>query len=116
MFLTDEYGAGEGYDEELEAIRRRKLAELQRRMEEEKQRRLMIDAALRKILTPEARERLNNLRLVKPEIAEALEQQLISLAQSGRIRIPITDEFLKTLLSELYEQTRRETKIQFKRK
>lgn len=110
-----EYG-NEGYDEELEAIRRRKLAELQRRVEEEKQRRQMIDAALRKILTPEARERLNNLRLVKPELAELLEQQLIALAQSGRVRIPITDEFLKRLLSEIYEQTHREPRIEFKRK
>lgn len=111
--MSDEYTE---YDEELEAIRMRKLAELRKKMEEEKERRSRIEALLRQILTPEARERLNNLRLVKPELAAALEEQLILLAQSKRIPIPITDDFLKKLLSELYEQTRRETKITFKRK
>ncbi|MEM0368987.1 MAG: DNA-binding protein [Desulfurococcaceae archaeon] len=111
--MSDEYTE---YDEELEAIRMRKLAELRKKMEEEKERRSRIEALLRQILTPEARERLNNLRLVKPELAAALEEQLILLAQSRRIPIPITDDFLKKLLSELYEQTRRETRITFKRK
>jgi DNA-binding TFAR19-related protein len=111
--MSDEYTE---YDEELEAIRMRKLAELKKKIEEEKERRARIEAVLRQILTPEARERLNNLRLVKPELAAALEEQLILLAQSRRVPIPITDDFLKKLLSELYEQTHKETKITFKRK
>ncbi|MEM0000741.1 MAG: DNA-binding protein [Desulfurococcaceae archaeon] len=111
--MSNEYS---GYDEELEAIRMRKLAELKRRLEEEKERRARIEAVLRQILTPEARERLNNLRLVKPELASSLEEQLILLAQSGKVPIPITDELLKRILSELYEQSRRETRITFKRK
>lgn len=106
-----------GYsDEELEAIRQRKMLELKKRMEEEQARRAQIEAVMRKLLTPEARERLNNIRLVKPELAEVLEQQIIALAQTGRIPIPVTDEFLKKILSELYEHSRRETRITFKRK
>ncbi|ADG91202.1 MULTISPECIES: DNA-binding protein [Thermosphaera] len=106
-----------GYsDEELEAIRQRKMMELKKRMEEEQARRAQIEAVMRKLLTPEARERLNNIRLVKPELAEALEQQIIALAQAGRIPVPVTDEFLKKILSELYEHSRRETRITFKRK
>jgi programmed cell death protein 5 len=106
-----------GYsDEELEAIRQRKMMELKKRMEEERARRAQIEAVMRKLLTPEARERLNNIRLVKPELAEALEQQIIALAQAGRIPVPVTDEFLKKILSELYEHSRRETRITFKRK
>lgn len=111
--MSGEYS---NYDEELEAIRMRKLAEMKRKIEEEKERRARVEAALRQILTPEARERLYNLRLVRPELATALEEQLILLAQSGKVPIPITDEFLKKLLLELYGQTRRETKITFKRK
>jgi len=103
-------------DMELEEIKRRKLLELQRRLEEEKKRRMQMDAVLRKILTPEARSRLANLRLVKPELADAIEQQIIALAQSGRIPLPITDEFLKKLLSQIYEQTHRETRIRILRK
>jgi len=106
-----------GYSEqELEAIRQRKMMELKKRMEEEQARRAQIEAVMRKLLTPEARERLNNIRLVKPELAEALEQQIIALAQAGRIPVPVTDEFLKKILSELYEHSRRETRITFKRK
>lgn len=105
-----------GSDIELEEIKRRKLLELQRRIEEEKKRRIQIDAVLRKILTPEARSRLANLRLVKPELADTIEQQIIALAQSGRIPLPITDEFLKKLLSQIYEQTHRETRIRILRK
>lgn len=107
---------GEEYeDEELEEIKRRKLAEMWKRLEE-KERRAQIEAALRQILTPEARERLSNLRLVKPELAQALEEQLINLARSGRVKIPITDDFLKRLLSEIYEQTHRDTRIEIRRK
>ncbi len=104
------------YDEELEALKLRKLAEMRKKLEEEREKRARIEAVLRQILTPEARERLYNLRLVKPELATMLEEQLVLLAQSKRIPIPVTDEFLKKILSELYEQTRRETRITFKRK
>ncbi|MEZ0394270.1 MAG: DNA-binding protein [Desulfurococcaceae archaeon] len=106
----------EGYDEELEAIKQRKLAEMQKRVEEERARRAQMDAVLRQILTPEARERLANIRLVRPELANALEEQLVALARSGRVRLPITDEFLKRLLEELYDQTHRDTRIQIRRK
>ena len=52
-------------------------------------------------MTPEARERLANLRLIKPELVAQLEEQLIQLASAGRIRTPITDDALKELLSRL---------------
>jgi programmed cell death protein 5 len=104
------------YDAELEEIKLKKLAEMRRKIEEERERRARIEALLRQILTPEARERLYNLRLVKPDLARALEEQLVLLAQSGRVPIPITDEFLKKILAELYEQTHKETRITFKRK
>ncbi len=106
----------EGYDVDLEELKRRKLIELQKKMEEERQRRLQVEALLRKIMTPEARERLANLRLVKPELASLVEQQIIALAQAGRLPIPVTDELLKTLLAQIYEQTHRDTRIRIIRK
>ncbi|RLG09912.1 MAG: DNA-binding protein, partial [Thaumarchaeota archaeon] len=51
--------------------------------------------------TPEARQRLANLRLIKPELVAQLEEQLIQLANSGRVRLPITDDELKAILSKL---------------
>jgi len=104
-------------EEELEALRKRRLFELQQRMvEEQKQAQAQQQlegqkqALLRRILTPEARSRLTNLKMVKPEFTEQLELQLIQLAQQGRIAIPITDEQLKELLVRL-QSGRRDYKI-----
>ncbi len=99
-------------DKELEEIRRRKLQQLlaQKQMEEEEVAReeaeLQKAAILRRILTPEARERLARLKMVRPEVAEALENQLIYLAQTGRIRSMITDEQLKEILRRLTSNRR----------
>jgi len=100
-------------DEELEALRRRKLLELQRRIAEAEQAErarqeaeMRKQAVLRVILTPEARMRLNNLKMVKPELAEQLELQLSQLAQAGRLPVPLTDEQLKAILAQLHSKRR----------
>ncbi|MEM4442506.1 MAG: DNA-binding protein, partial [Ignisphaera sp.] len=71
---------------------------------------------LRSILTSEARERLYNIRLVKPEIARAVEDRLIVLALQGKITRPLTDEELKAILEEIYERTRRDFRISIREK
>ncbi|HDI74520.1 MAG: DNA-binding protein [Thermoprotei archaeon] len=113
----------EEYDEELEAIKLRKLQEYQRRLQELEEREraqrefeAQKEAMLRAILTPEARQRLINLKLVRPQLAESLELQLIQLAQAGRLKIPVTDKELKMILAELYRRTRRDIKIKFYRR
>lgn len=100
-------------EEELELIRRRKLSELQHSMAEEqraervqKQLETQKQNLLRVILTPEARQRLTNIRMVRPEFAEQLEIQLIQIAQSGRLKIPLTDDQLKETLKRLQSQRR----------
>jgi programmed cell death protein 5 len=100
-------------EDELEEIRRRKLLALQQKLAEE-QRQAQIEqqkqALLRKILTPDARQRLTNLKMVRPEFTEQLELQLIQLAQQGKLPIPLTDAQLKEILIQLQSQ-RRETRI-----
>jgi programmed cell death protein 5 len=104
-------------EEELEALRKRRMLELQQRMaaeQEQAQAQQQLErqkqALLRRILTPEARSRLTNLNMVKPEFTQQLELQLIQLAQQGRINLPITDEQLKELLVRL-QSGRRDYKI-----
>ena len=104
-------------DEELEDIRKRRMLQLQRKITEEQQSMQMEQqveqqkqALLRQILTTEARQRLNNLKMIKPEFAAQLELQLIQLAQNGRLNIPLSDEQLKELLAKL-QSTKREIKI-----
>jgi programmed cell death protein 5 len=104
-------------DDELEQLRRRKLSALQRQMADEQrqtqnQQKLEAqkEALMRNILSPEARQRLTNLKMVKPEFTEQLELQLIQLAQQGRLPIPLSDEQLKQVLVQL-QPRKRETKI-----
>lgn len=66
--------------------------------------------AMMQILTPEARSRLANIRLTKPEFVDQIELQLIQLAQMGRIKSQISDDELKVLLTKLAGQ-KREIKI-----
>lgn len=98
-------------DDELAEIRRKRMEQLQRQqmeqggMEEElerqRQQESQIHMALMQILEPKARERLNTIKLTRPEFAKAVEQQLVMLAQSGRLRDRINDEQLKALLTQL---------------
>lgn len=104
-------------DDELEELRRRKLSALQRQVSEEQRQAQMQQelegqkqALLRSILSPEARQRLTNLKMVKPEFTEQLELQLIQLAQQGKLLIPLADKQLKEILTQL-QTRRRETKI-----
>jgi programmed cell death protein 5 len=104
-------------DEELEAIRRRKLLALQQKMTDEQkqaqaeqQLEMQKQELLRQILSPEARQRLANLKMVKPEFTEQLELQLIQLAQAGKLPIPLTDAQLKQILIQL-QSRKREPKI-----
>jgi len=104
-------------DRELEELRRRRLLELQRHLLEQEraaEERMRIEvqkqAVLRRILTPAARQRLANLKLVKPEFAEQVELQLIQAAQAGRLPIPLTDEQLKRILLHL-QSGRRDIRI-----
>lgn len=98
---------------DLEELRRRRMMELQQRMAQEQERaqrqqqiEMQKQAVLRQILTPKARQRLNNLKMVKPQFASQLELQLIQLVQSGRVQIPITDGQLKEILVRLQSQRR----------
>ncbi|MFP3165113.1 DNA-binding protein [Acidianus ambivalens] len=106
------------YDPELQNLLARRAEEESRRALEERRKReeyeKQKEALLRVILTPEARQRLNNVKLVKPELAESLENQLIALAQAGRIRVPITDDELKEILAQVAEQNKRDYKIQIR--
>ena len=102
---------------EIEEIRQRRMLELRQRLAQDQQKAVQQQqleatkqALLRRILDPEARQRLNNLKMVKPEFASQIELQLIQLAQSSKVKIPISDDLLKEILMRLQSQ-RREIKI-----
>lgn len=65
---------------------------------------------LKRVLTSEARMRLNNIKMVKPELANMVEQYLIGMAGQGQIRGQINDDQLKQILLST-QQPKRDFKI-----
>jgi programmed cell death protein 5 len=74
-------------------------------------RRAMRENVMRVALTSEARQRLANVRIVKPEVAHAIEEYIIQLVSSGRLKRTIDDEQLKELLSSIQGTAKKEFKI-----
>lgn len=102
--------SGEPSDEELEKLREKKRKQMKeqggqqddeaveaQRQQAEAQKK----AVLRQHLTDGARKRLNTVKMSKPEHGEKVEQQIVALAQSGRIQGKIDEEKMKELLKEL---------------
>lgn len=110
-------------DEELEALKKKRMEQMlaeaeerQKRAEEEAAREAQRQSILRIILTPEARERLANVKLVRPELARAVEDYLIGLYSSGQLKGVIDDETLRGILAEVDSRMRREVRIRIRRK
>jgi programmed cell death protein 5 len=104
-------------DEELEQLRRKRLSDMQKQVGDEdrqgqvqQQLEQQKQALLRSMLSPEARQRLTNLKMVRPEFTEQLELQLIQLAQQGKLPTPLSDVQLKQILRQL-QNHKRETRI-----
>ncbi|QLD90616.1 DNA-binding protein [Natronomonas salina] len=103
--------SGEPTDEELDELRQKKMEQLKeqqggegqseaaeaQRQQAEAQKKAM----LRKALTDGARQRLNSVQMSKPEFGEKVEQQIVALAQSGRLQGKIDEEKMKELLQEM---------------
>ena len=104
--------------DELEKLRRQRMQELmQQQSQQQMQQQIQeeqIDGQIKiiisQILTPQARERLGNIRTARPEFARQIEVFLIQLAQGGKLPSQVTDEQLKEILGKL-QKKKRETKI-----
>tara|TARA_Y100000590_G_C15444152_1_gene910047 strand:+ start:602 stop:883 length:282 start_codon:yes stop_codon:yes gene_type:complete len=68
------------------------------------------DILLKQILSGEARLRLNNVKMVKPELANLVENYLLGLAAQGKAQGQITDEQLKQILLSA-QQPKKDFKI-----
>jgi len=112
-------------DEELEKLRKKRIQELQQeeqlqqsmegQEEQQKQLEEQKKMILRSVLTPKARERLNNIKLARPNICDEIENQLIMLAQSGRLNQKIDDDQLRQLLQRIIPK-KRDININIKRR
>lgn len=100
-------------DEELESLRKKRLQELQQsalqeniQEEQQKQFEEQKKSILRSILTNDARQRLGRIKIARPDVAEAIENQLIMVAQSGQLKNKIDDKQLQMLLKKIIPKKR----------
>lgn len=79
-------------------------------MEQQKEQAIeMKHMMLSQLLDQEARARLNNLKLSKPEKAEMVENLICSMAQRGQIGGKLDDKSFTNLLESLNQQMSRST-------
>ncbi|MFB6189656.1 MAG: DNA-binding protein [Halapricum sp.] len=104
--------SGEPSDEELEKLREEKMEQLREegggqadeeaRQAAQEQAEAQRKAVLRQHLTDGARKRLNTVKMSKPDVAEQVEQQIVALAQSGRLGgEQIDEDQMRELLKQL---------------
>ena len=107
--------------DELELIRRKKLEELRKKMEMQKENKQEVsqeELAIAKLeqlvtnyLTPEAKQRLYNIKVAHPDKYLLALQVIYQVIQ--RYNTKIDDTTLKKLLANVFSETRREPKIKF---
>lgn len=102
-------------EENIDEVKRKKLEELKQRyaLQQELMKQIEVERQLnlilRKLLTSKARERLKNVRLVNQELYLKAVQQVVAMAQAGKLAERVTDEQMKKLLMMLSK--RKETRI-----
>ncbi len=105
--------SGNPDEDRLDELREKKMQELQNRTQQgggneaggqeaaRQQAEAQQDALLRQHLTDDARQRLNAVKMSKPEFAKQVKQQVVTLARSGRIQDRIDEDQMKQILREL---------------
>lgn len=104
--------------DEAEAIKRKKLEELQQHALSDEQARqqkveyeLQKQQILRALLSSEARERLTRVKMARKEEGEQIELLLIQLYQQGKITKQVDDAMLKQILERALMSNKKEFKI-----
>jgi programmed cell death protein 5 len=73
---------------------------------DDKEKKVFRENIMRIALTSEARQRLANIRMVKPQIAQTIEDYIVQMASSGKLKQVINDDQLKELLGTIQEKKR----------
>jgi len=61
---------------------------------------------LKQVLSSEARLRLNNVKMVKPDLADLVENYILNLSVQGKISGQISDDQLKQILASAQQPKR----------
>lgn len=112
-------------DDDLAAIRAKRMQELQmkggdpnqaaKQAEARQRQEDQMNSMLTQILTQDARARLNSIALVKPDKAKQLEGMLINMARSGQLSEKMSEEQLVQILGQINQKQQRTT-VKFERR
>ncbi|MHA1338917.1 MAG: DNA-binding protein [Promethearchaeota archaeon] len=111
-------------NDEIQKIRQKKMEQLKRQAMEQQQKQIEEQQRqiyeqqkriiMQYILDSDARLRLGNIRLARPQFAESIELELIQLYQQGilqrKFKLPLSDEQFKGILQKIQKE-KRSTKI-----
>lgn len=120
-------------DAELQAIRAARLQEMQRNAQggggsgsgvsgsgddAQDKANSVNEGILNQILDQSAKERLNRVRMVKPERVLGVENYLVRLVQSGGLRAKVTEADIVDILDKIAQEERKNTttRIKFERR
>lgn len=113
-------------DTELQAIRRARLAELQKNSGQspavgsspQNSNDSLQSSLLSQLLEPQAKERLSRVNMVRPDRAKAVENYIAKLAQTGQLRRKMTEPEIVEILNGIArdQEQQNQTKIVFDRK
>ncbi|GIY63839.1 programmed cell death protein 5 [Caerostris extrusa] len=108
-------------DEELQALRAKRLQELQAQRghggqpneaaaaEQKAKEEEFKNTILTQVLSKEARSRLSTISIAKPENGKMLENMIINMARTGQIRSQLADNEFVHLLEEVNRQIKQNT-------
>ncbi len=74
--------------------------------QEDKEKKVLRENIMRMALTSEARQRLANIKMVKPQIAQTIEEYIFQMATAGKLKQVIDDDQLKELLGSIQGKKR----------
>ncbi|KAK8741614.1 hypothetical protein OTU49_002301 [Cherax quadricarinatus] len=114
-------------DDELEAIRSRRMQELQgiqgptlqgqqQKQEMMQQQQQAINSLLNQVLDQQARARLNTIMVAKPEKGKQMESVIVQMATSGQIGSKLSENDLIALVERVNAQTQKTTTVKFDRR
>uniref|UniRef100_A0A8D9FEC1 Programmed cell death protein 5 n=1 Tax=Cacopsylla melanoneura TaxID=428564 RepID=A0A8D9FEC1_9HEMI len=117
-------------DSDLEAIRAKRMAQLQSQYQggnasgdqakaaQERQEQMtdMKNSILSQVLDQPARARLNTIMLCKPEKAQQIENMICQMAQSGQIMSKLGENELIGLLEQISSRTEKTSTVKFDRR
>ena len=92
---------------EEETLKQKKMEEMKKQIENQQRQmdaEMQLDSALKRVLTDDARERLNNVKIVNRDVYMKAAQAIIYFANNSKTEGKLSDNEVKMLLQKLTQK------------